>query len=146
VAIAVQAMFNVYTLSIVFSITFIIVVIELVRKNKLQEKYSILWIFMSIILLVLSSTPLIINKIAEWINIQNPPSFLFLFGLVYLIIYNLHLTVVVSNQSEKITRLAQEIALLKEEKDRKTFKAKYARVATHGQPGGGNSVKGNAAR
>ncbi len=106
---------NVYSISILFSITFLIVVIELVRKNKLLEQYSLLWIFMSIILLVLSSTPKIINTLAKWLDIKNPPSFLFLFGLVYLLIYNLHITTVVSKQSKKITRLAQEIALLKEE-------------------------------
>lgn len=106
---------NVYSISIAFSITFLFVVIELVRKNKLQERYSLLWIFMSIILLILSSTPKIINFLADWLDIKNPPSFLFLFGLVYLLIYNLHLTTVVSKQAEKLTRLAQEIALLKEE-------------------------------
>jgi hypothetical protein len=105
---------NVYSISIVFSMTFLIVVIELVRKNKLQERYSLLWIFMSIILLILSSTPKIINFLADWLAIKNPPSFLFLFGLVYLLIYNLHLTTVVSRQSERIIKLAQEIALLKE--------------------------------
>jgi len=92
--------------------------VELVRKGKLQEKYSILWIFMSIVLLVLSSTPTIINKLAGWLEIKNPPSFLFLFGLVYLLVYNIHITVVVSNQSEKITRLTQEIALIKEKIER----------------------------
>ncbi len=110
-------MINVYSISIVFSITFLITVIELVRKNRLQERYSLLWIIMSIIVLILSSTPKIINTLAEWLDIKNPPSLLFLFGLVYLLIYNLHLTAVISNQSEKITRLAQEIALLKQELD-----------------------------
>ncbi|NLC67772.1 MAG: DUF2304 domain-containing protein [Clostridiaceae bacterium] len=105
---------NVYTISVLFSIVFLVAVIELVRSNKLQEKYSILWILMSIILMVLSSGPAIINKLAGWLDIKNPPSLLFLFGLVYMLVYNLHLTVVVSKQSEKITRLAQEIAILKE--------------------------------
>lgn len=105
---------NVYTISVIFSVVFLVTVIELVKANKLQEKYSILWILMSIVLMVLSSSPVIINKLAKWLDIKNPPSFLFLFGLVYLLVYNLHLTVVVSKQSEKITRLAQEIAILKE--------------------------------
>lgn len=105
---------NVYTISIIFSMVFLFIIIELVRKRKLQEKYSILWIFMSIILIVLSSTPKVINKLAKLLDIKNAPSFLFLFGLVYLIIYNLHITVVVSLQSEKITRLTQEIGLIKE--------------------------------
>lgn len=109
---------NVYTLSIIFSLVFLFTVVELVRKGKLQEKYSILWIFMSIVLLVLSSTPIVINKLADWLDIKNPPPFLFLFGLVYLLIYNLHLTIVVSKQSEKITRITQEIALIKEKNER----------------------------
>lgn len=107
--------FDVYSISIAFSIIFLLVVIELVRKNKLQERYSLLWILMSIVLLVLSSTPIIINTLADWLSIKNPPSFLFLFGLVYLLLYNLHLTTVVSKQTEKTTRLAQEVALLKQE-------------------------------
>ncbi|HHW48131.1 MAG TPA: DUF2304 domain-containing protein [Clostridiaceae bacterium] len=115
---------NVYTISIVFSITFLIVVIELVIKNKLQERYSLLWIFMSIVLLVFSSTPVIINTLADWLDIKNPPSLLFLFGLVYLLIYNLHVTTVVSRQSEKITKLTQEIALLKHTWDQENKKEK----------------------
>lgn len=109
---------NVYSLSIIFSIVFLIVVIELVRKNKLQERYSLLWIFMSIVLLILSSTPKFINWLANWLDIKNPPSLLFLFGLVYLLIYNLHITTVVSKQSERITRLAQEITLLKDSQNK----------------------------
>lgn len=105
---------NVYSISIFFSVTFLATVITLVRKNKLQERYSLLWILLSIILFILSISPVFINTIAKWLDIKNPPSLLFLFGLVYLIIYNLHITTVISKQSEKITRLAQEIALLKQ--------------------------------
>ena len=105
---------NVYSISIVFGITFLIAVVVLVRKNKLQERYSLLWIFMSIILLILSSNPVFINTFAKWLDIKNPPSLLFLFGMVYLVVYNLHITMVISSQSEKITRLTQEIALLKQ--------------------------------
>ncbi|HHV99655.1 MAG TPA: DUF2304 domain-containing protein [Clostridiaceae bacterium] len=107
---------NVYSLSIIFSVTFLFIVIEMVRKNKIQERYSLLWIFMSIILIVLSSSPYFINTLADLLDIVNPPSLLFLFGLVYLLIYNLHITAVISKQAEKITRLAQELALLKQQK------------------------------
>lgn len=105
---------NVYSLSIMFSVLFLLIVIELVRKNKLQERYSLLWILMSIILLVLSSTPVIIEAISRWLDIKNPPSLLFLFGLGYLILYNLGTTVTVSRQSERIIRLTQELALLRQ--------------------------------
>lgn len=103
---------NVYTISILFSALFLAVVLELVRKDKLEERYSILWIFMSILLIILSLSPVVMEIIAKWLDIKNPPSLLFLFGVVYLLIYNLHITTVVSKQSERITRLAQEVALL----------------------------------
>lgn len=106
--------FNIYMLSIIFSIIFLLVIVELIRKNKLLEKYSLLWILFGVILLVLSSTPFFIEKIAALVDIKYAPSVLFLFGMVYLIIYSLHITVVFSKQSQKITRLNQEIAILKE--------------------------------
>lgn len=107
---------NVYTISILFSILFLVIVLELVRKDKLEERYSILWIFMSVLLIILSLSPAVMEAIAGWLDIKNPPSLLFLFGLVYLLIYNLHITTVVSKQSKRITRLAQEIAILRREK------------------------------
>lgn len=113
---------SVYTISVIFSIGFLLVVIELIRKNKLQERYSIIWIIMSIILFVLSINPVFIELFSGWLDIKNPPSFLFLFGLVYLIIYNLHTTVVISRQSEMITRLSQEVALLNMKDSKKTEK------------------------
>ena len=106
--------FSVYIFSIIFSIAFLIIIIELVRKNKLLEKYSLLWISFGVILLLLSSTPIFIEKIASAFDIKYAPSVLFLFGMVYLIVYNLNMTVVFSSQSQKITRLNQEIALLKQ--------------------------------
>ena len=107
-------MISVYSISIIFSLIFLIIIIELVRKNKLLEKYSLLWLFFGVTLLILSSTPFFIEKIAGLLDIKYAPSVLFLFGMVYLIIYNLNITVMFSRQSQKITRLNQELALLKE--------------------------------
>lgn len=108
---------NVYSISILFSIIFLIVVIKLVNKKLLQERYSLIWIITSITIFILSSTPSIINKISSWLGIMNPPSFLFLFGMIFLIVYNLYMTVLISKQAEKITKLSQEIALMKQNID-----------------------------
>lgn len=105
---------NIYSISIMFSIIFLLIVVELVRKNKLQERYSLLWIFISIVFLVLSSTSVLLDPLAKRLDIKNPPSLLFLLGLVYLIAYSLNTTVVVSKQNERITRLTQELSLLKQ--------------------------------
>lgn len=124
-------MINVYSISIIFGIAFLILVIEMVRKNRLQERYSLLWIIMSIILLILSSTPVVINTVAEWLEIKNPPSLLFLFGMVYLLVYSLHITAVISRQADKITRLAQELALLKQKMEQMSDDKKITAEKTY---------------
>ncbi|MCX7711729.1 MAG: DUF2304 domain-containing protein [Clostridia bacterium] len=107
-------MLNVYSFSIAFSILFLLVTLELVRKSKLLEKYSLLWIFFGFVMLILSSTPYFIERIARLLEIKYAPSVLFLLGFVYLIIFSLNMTTVFSKQSQKITTLTQEIAILKE--------------------------------
>ena len=106
---------DIYLISIIIGLGFIITVLELVRKNSLHEKYSFLWILMSTLLLVLALVPGLIDILARWLKIINPPSLLFLLGLMYLLFYNLHLTSVISKQADKITKLAQEFAMLKKE-------------------------------
>ena len=54
----------IYTLAIVFAIIFVIAILLLVRNNKLQENYSILWIIFSIGIVIISIFPQIINSIA----------------------------------------------------------------------------------
>lgn len=108
---------SVYSISIIFSILFLFMIMELVRKNKLLEKYSLLWIFFGLVLFVMSITPLFIEKIASFLGIVYAPSVLFFFGLIYLLAYSLHITIIFSKQSQKITKLAQELSLLKEKSE-----------------------------
>jgi hypothetical protein len=103
---------NIYSISIVFGGMFLLIVILLVKKGILHVKYSLLWVFMGLILLLLSIFPSFIDKIALSLDIKNPPSLLFLLGLLFLVAYSLHLSVSASAQSEKIIRLSQELALL----------------------------------
>ena len=107
-------MVNIYTLSIVFSIIFLLVVIELVRRGKLHEKYSLLWIVFALIIVVLSMSRSLIEDIAAVLDIKYAPSVLFLLGFLYLLIYSLHITTVLSRHADRIVRLAQEISLLRQ--------------------------------
>jgi hypothetical protein len=104
---------NIYLLSIAFSVIFLLIVVELVRKNKLSEKYSLLWILFGFAILILSISPVFIEKISALIDIKYAPSVLFVFGLLFLIVYSLQITIVLSKQSKRIIRLTQEITLIK---------------------------------
>ena len=68
----------IYKLAIIFSIVFIIIIIKLVKQDKLDEKYSILWIFAGIVILIVSIFPSIIVFFMRITNVYYPPALMFL--------------------------------------------------------------------
>lgn len=102
-------------LAIVGSGTVLLLVVELIRRGRLKERYSLLWLFASGVLLVLSSSRNILEYISNRVGIYYPPSFLFLLAFLFLLLITLHFSVTISGLSEKNKRLAQELALLRQE-------------------------------
>lgn len=106
---------NVYWFSFLFSVGFIVVVLDLVRRRKLKEQYSLLWLLVGLGLLVTSSNTVVLEWMAALLSIQYAPAVLFLLGIIFCFVLILHLTVVTSRLSDRVLRLAQEVALLKAE-------------------------------
>jgi hypothetical protein len=102
-------------LAIVGSGTVLLLVVELIRRGRLKERYSLLWLFAGGVLLVLSSSRYILEYISNLVGIYYPPSFLFLLAFLFLLLITLHFSVTISGLSEKNKRLAQELALLRQE-------------------------------
>ena len=109
----------IYYLAVICSILFLISVILLVRKNKLDEKYSILWIIFSILILVLALNKNILEKISNLLGIYYAPATLFLVGFLFFIIFIIHLSIVITNQNKAIVRLVQKVAILEEKINKK---------------------------
>jgi hypothetical protein len=105
--------FDVYTFALVFSILFLIMVAEFVRRGTLLEQHSLFWFLFALVLLVLSANKGFLEGLSRALHIYYAPSVLFLLGLLFIILYSFHLTVLLSKQSEKILRLTQEVAILK---------------------------------
>jgi hypothetical protein len=95
------------------NILLLILVFELVRRGRLKERYSLLWLLSSVVLLILSLQRRLLEIISERIGIFYPPSLLFLVAFVFLLLITLHFSAVISGLSEKNKKLAQELALLK---------------------------------
>jgi hypothetical protein len=92
----------------------LVVIIELIRRNRLKERYSLIWLAASALLIVLSVWRGLLHFIARSIGIYYPPSFLFLLAILFLLLLLLHFSVILSSLSENNKRLAQEIGMLKE--------------------------------
>ncbi|KEO81453.1 DUF2304 domain-containing protein [Tumebacillus flagellatus] len=107
-------MFNtpvIYLLSILFSLLFVLFVLSLVRRRKLREQYSIMWIVLGVVIVVVSVKSDWLNQLAGWLEVYYAPSLLFLIALLFCFAYLLHLTVVISKLSDRVVKLTQELAI-----------------------------------
>jgi hypothetical protein len=92
------------------------VVLELVRRRRLVERYALLWMLTAVALLVLALLrDDLLDPLAELIGVAEPVNLLFLaaFALVFLVL--LHFSVAISRLSEETKILAQEVARLDHE-------------------------------
>jgi hypothetical protein len=102
-------------LAILGSGSVFVLVIELIRRDRLKERYSLLWLCASALLLVLSLSRDVLEYLSHALGIYYPPSLLFLLAFLFLLLITLHFSVVLSGLSEKNKKLAQELALLRQE-------------------------------
>jgi hypothetical protein len=93
----------------------LLLIIELIRRGRLKEKYSLLWLFAGTILLIFSSSRDLLEYVSSLVGIYYPPSFLFLLAFLFLLLITLHFSSVISGLSDKNKQLAQELALLRQE-------------------------------
>jgi len=102
-------------LSICASLAFLAYIVEMVRRRKLQEEYSILWLSGGIVVLILSAKQDWLNRIAAAAGIAYPPSLLFLVGMFFIVLILIHFSITISKLKQVNKQIAQEIALMKHE-------------------------------
>ncbi len=89
-------------------------IVELIRNNKLKEKYALLWLFAAVVMLPFSVSRGLLTKVSLFIGIKYPPSFIFLLAFFFLTVINIHYSTVISELYEKNKKLVQELTLLKQ--------------------------------
>ncbi|MCK5237334.1 MAG: DUF2304 domain-containing protein [Deltaproteobacteria bacterium] len=107
----------VQTFSIIISLGLFVLVIDFIRRGLLKEKYSVLWIVSSLIILALSIWQGVLDRIAVMLGVSYAPSLLFLVALIFVLLILLHFSVAISVLTDRTKRLAQDIAILRQEKE-----------------------------
>lgn len=99
--------------SVGISFALLVLVLELVRRRRLGEELSLLWIGISLSLLVISIwRKLFIDRLALWLGIHYPPALLLLALVFVVFMATLFFSVIVSRQRQQILDLTEEVALL----------------------------------
>ena len=101
--------------SIAVGIVLLGIIFQLIRKNRLLEQYSLLWIASAVILMVMAVWQNLWVKISNLIGILYPPSTLFLVAIICGMVIALHFSVVISGLKRQNNKLAQEMGLLRSE-------------------------------
>ncbi len=98
----------------VLATTLMVVILEIIRRRKLREEFSPIWISwaLGVIVAAVFYTPLV--RLTQALGAWTLSSTVFLVAIVFLTAAMLHLSIQVSTLWSRCTRLAQEVALLNE--------------------------------
>jgi hypothetical protein len=106
--------FRVAVFASIAAAIFLLVIFELIRSRRLQERYALLWLITGGVILLLSVWRDALRLVSEQIGIAYPPSALFIVGFLFILVVLLHYSTVISELAERNVRLAQDIALVEE--------------------------------
>ena len=98
--------------AIAISAVLLLSVLELVRRRKLTEEYSFVWIALTFGLLGLSVWREALHRVARWLDVAYPPGVLLGALIIAVFIASLYFSVVVSRHRQQIERLVEDMAIL----------------------------------
>lgn len=103
--------------SLVVSFLVFVFTVEMVRKKKLREEYSVLWISTSIVMFVLILKYDWLVALTEIIGAKLPTTTLFIGSIVFLVLISVQFSIKISRLSDQIKDLVQENAILRKRLD-----------------------------
>ena len=95
------------------ALAIVALVIEMLRRKKLREKYAVLWLVVGVATLVLAAFPRLLNIVAEYVGVQIPSNLLFAMSILMLLGVCLHLSWEISVVEDETRTLAEEVAILR---------------------------------
>lgn len=95
----------------VIAVFFMLLILDLIRRDRLQERYSVIWFVAGLGMLVGAAFPGLLELVADLIGVRNTNVALFSIVLLLLLGLALNFSVIMSRQAAQITRLAQERAI-----------------------------------
>lgn len=110
-----QKIFALIVCVVVFLMT-----IELVRRRRLREEYSVLWLSTSLLMFVLVLQYNWLESLTRFIGAVLPTTTLFLSALLFLLLIVVQFSIKLSQISSQLKNLGQENALLRAELEKMT--------------------------
>jgi hypothetical protein len=94
------------------AVILLLVILELIRSRRLQERYALLWLLTGLVIFVLAVWRGLLGGLSDLVGIAYPPSALFVLAAFFVLVVLLHYSTVISELSDQNRILAQRLALL----------------------------------
>jgi hypothetical protein len=114
------SMARIQIITIIINFIFIGYISRLIVKGKLREEYAVVWIVITFFLVLFSFWRDGLDFFSKLFGVAEPPNLVFTAFIFLIMIYLLHLSQVSSKMQKSITKLTQEIALMKESAEKNT--------------------------
>ncbi|HNV86818.1 MAG TPA: DUF2304 domain-containing protein [Candidatus Omnitrophota bacterium] len=105
---------QVKTSVILISLSIFLLVIDLIRRQKITFRYSFFWLFTCAVAFSLGSSPALVDRLSSLAGFTLPSNFVFFLLLSFFIILSLLLTLYINEQNSRTEILAQKIAILEQ--------------------------------
>ena len=100
---------------IIVSISLFIIITYFLIKGRIPEKYSLLWYFFALIILLTSIFPKLFTWLSSFLCFEVMSNLIIAIIIGILLLLTMALTIMIAGQSKKTTLLIQELSLVKEE-------------------------------
>lgn len=94
---------------------FMLYLANMVRRNKVELRYSLLWFLLGLGILIFACFPQLCASLAALLGIGQPINLLFFIGFCLTLVIIFSQSIALSRLSEKNKKLTQELGLLRQE-------------------------------
>ena len=101
-------------LAILAAVVLLVIVLEMVRRRRLMERYALLWMFSATVILALAVWQGALNRLADVMGIYSAPNALFFIAVGFVLLLLLHFSAAMSRLSDQAKVLAQRHAILEQ--------------------------------
>jgi hypothetical protein len=103
---------QIHVVAIITAVITLTLMVELLRRRQLREKYAALWLAVGVGVAVLGVFPGLLDWVAGRLNVADPPNLLFFAAAILVLVVEVHLSWELSRTEEKTRVLSEEVAFL----------------------------------
>jgi hypothetical protein len=109
-----------YPFALVVAVLLLLALFWLLRTQRLREKYSVLWFAVIVGVVLLTFVPSITGWLTAFVGVTTPINLVFILAFLVLLVVCIQLSIEISTLEESARTVAEEVALLRLEMERRT--------------------------